>query len=51
MGANMAEIGVPLYIGAVIDLFKQRDFDRVMVLSQYMLICIIVSCLLLISYM
>lgn len=43
LGANMAELGVPLYIGAVIDMFAKRDFDGATNLSAWMLLCIIVS--------
>ena len=43
VGANMAELGVPLYIGIVIDMFNNRDFDGVANLSAWMLLCIIVS--------
>ena len=43
LGANLAELGVPLYIGAVIDMFAKRDFEGVSHLSAWMLLCIIVS--------
>lgn len=43
LGANMAELGIPLYIGVVIDMFNKRDFDGVATLSAWMLLCIIVS--------
>ena len=43
LGANMAELGTPLYIGVVIDMFNNRDFDGVATLSAWMLLCIIVS--------
>ena len=43
LGASSGEIIVPLYIGKVIDLIQEGDFDGVGTLSAYMLILIVVS--------
>lgn len=43
LGASAGELVVPLYIGTVIDLLKEGDYDRVGTLSGYMLIAVVVS--------
>jgi len=43
LGASAGELVVPLYIGTVIDLLKEGDYDRVGTLSGYMLIAVVIS--------
>jgi len=43
VGASSGEIIVPLYIGKVVDLMQEGDFDGVGTLSAYMLIVIVVA--------
>ena len=42
-GASAGELIVPLYIGKVIDLMEEGDYDTVGELSGYMIIAIVVS--------
>lgn len=42
-GASAGELIVPLYIGKVIDLMEEGDYDTVGELSGYMIIAIVIS--------